>query len=158
LSTQPDGAKLLSALIEPQPTEADIPPSRRREPEPESNPLTELLAKARHLTERVDRLSAQDERWAALSREGYTEEGLSQIAEFGVRQGIADPREAARALERAVGHAEPVVQSGRHMSFRGLDQAEERRSEAAFQALMDGDDETFLATAIPSVLAEIRGR
>jgi hypothetical protein len=62
---------------------------------------------------------------------------------------MTDPLAAAAQLEREIGHAEPIVQSG-HRSFHTLAQAEERRSDTAFEALMAGDDETWLQLTVPA--------
>jgi hypothetical protein len=158
LASQPDAAKMMGALAEPPEPPPEPRAPRRREPEPSSHDaFAELAEKARALTARVDRLVVHDDRWKRLSEQGYTEEALAQIAQFAGHRGIQDPLAAAAALEREVGHAEPIVQSG-HRSFHTLAQAEERRSETAFQALMDGDDEQWLAHAVPAALKEIRGQ
>jgi hypothetical protein len=159
LAKQPDADKWLGALAEPEPVE---PEPRRRppaDPEPVGNPWTELSAKATSLAERVDKLVDRrgDDRWAVLLRDGYPVESVERIARFGVEQGIADPREAAKLLERQIGYPEPAVSTGGRY-FAVLDRAAGRDNAAAFQALMDGDDETWLAHSIPAALREIRGQ
>jgi hypothetical protein len=156
LEKQPDAAKMLGALAEPEP-----PPepraSRRPESEAAAHPFVDLAEKAAALTARVDNLAVRDDRWVKLARAGYTEEGLAEISRFAAHRGIQDPIAAAAQLEREVGHAEPIVQSG-HRSFHTLAQAEERRSDTAFEALLDGDDEQWLAYSVNAALKEVRGQ
>jgi hypothetical protein len=149
LETQPDAAKLLGALADPEPPPEPRSP-RRREPEPSSHPFAELAEKAAALTERVDRMVVHDDRWKRLSEQGYLEEGLAEIARYAAHRGITDPIAAAAALEREMGHhPEPAVSNGGHRSFHTLDRAEHRANEAALEVLLSGDDEEWLARTIP---------
>lgn len=98
-------------------------------------------------------------RWLAgkklLRDAGYTDEGIAAVEQLMEQRGIAD-HEAARALhERLNPPAEPAVTGGSRWNF--FDRGAEAANDAAFKALMDGDDETFLATAIPAALKEARG-
>ena len=64
--------------------------------------------------------------------------------------------EAARALhERLTPPAEPAITGGSRWNL--FDRSEEAANDEAFKALMNGDDERFLATAIPAALKEVRG-
>jgi hypothetical protein len=160
LASQPDAAKMLGALAEPEPPPEPRAPraSRRPESEATAHPFAELAERARLLTERVDSLAVRDERWVKLAREGYTEEGLGEIARFAAHRGMTDPLAAAAALEREVGYPQPAESSGGHRYFHALDRAEHRASDTAFQALMDGDDEQWLAYSVNAALKEIRGQ
>lgn len=102
---------------------------------------------------------ALETRWmsgrTSLREAGYTQEGIDAVEQLMEQRGIAD-HEAARALhERLNPPAEPAVTGGSRWNF--LDRAAEAASDSAFKALMSGDDETFLATAIPAALKEARG-
>ena len=102
---------------------------------------------------------ALETRWMAgrtsLRDSGYTQEGIDAVEQLMEQRGIAD-HEAARALhERLNPPAEPAVTGGSRWNF--FDRAAEAANDTAFKALMDGDDETFLATAIPAALKEARG-
>lgn len=102
---------------------------------------------------------ALETRWmsgrTSLREAGYTQEGIDAVEQLMEQRGIAD-HEAARALhERLNPPAEPAVTGGSRWNF--LDRAAEATSDSAFKALMSGDDETFLATAIPAALKEARG-
>ena len=129
LARQPESRKMLAGLVaRPEPVEP-----RRREPAAEPpaepvarphSPLAELTEKARQLTERVDRLVQADSEWSRLHDEGWTPEGLQELAQYAARNGMAnDPRKAAAALERAMGRPEMAVSSGRR-HFHTLDRAE----------------------------------
>jgi hypothetical protein len=133
------------------------------EPKTSSAPgevLTELTQKVQALSERADRLVQRDARWEALLREGYTVEGVTEVAKFAAQQGIDDPKEAARAFERAQGAYDPVVSGrGGGRQWQIEDRREERRGAAdAMQMLLSGNDEEFLAAAIPAALREVRGQ
>jgi hypothetical protein len=102
---------------------------------------------------------ALETKWHAgkklLRDAGYTEEGIDAVEQLMEQRGIAD-HEAARALhEKLNPPAEPAVTGGSRWNF--FDRAAEAANDKSFQALMNGDDETFLATAIPAALKEARG-
>lgn len=147
LARQPGSEKMLAGLVDrPEPVEP-----RRREPEPAAqlHPFAELAKKAAALTERADRLVQADSEWSRLHDEGWTPEGLQELAQYAARNGMAnDPRKAAAALERAMGRPEMAVSSGRR-HFHTLDRAEAAAERDAYDALLAGDDETFLEMTIP---------
>lgn len=114
--------------------------------------------------EREDRAAddakrALESRWLAgrakLREDSYTPAGIEAIEQLMEDRGIAD-HEAARALhEKLNPPAEPAVTGGSRWNF--FDRATDAANDEAFKALMSGDDETFLATAIPAALKEARG-
>ena len=119
----------------------------------------EAQKKDREEREAADARRALESRWldgrGKLRDAGYTQEGLEAVEKLMEERGIAD-HEAARALhERLNPPAEPAVTGGSSWNF--FDRSAEAANDAAFKALMSGDDETFLSTAIPAALKEARG-
>ena len=99
-----------------------------------------------------------ERRWlagrATLRDDGYTQEGIDAVEQLMEKRGIAD-HEAARALhEKLNPPPEPVVTGGTRWNF--FDRAEELAGKEAYDALMSGNDEKFLAYAIPAALKEVR--
>ena len=154
--------------------QSDGPPSRsfsppRREPErtsdkdrelPEGDVLGELTAKVEDLTRRADHLVVRDEALIELHAEGWTEEGLGELARYMSTHGLSDARQAAKQFERETERPEPVVSGrGGGRQWQIEDRREERRTNAdMLQLLLRGNDEEFLAAAIPAALREVRGQ
>ena len=119
----------------------------------------EAQKKDREERDAADARRTLENRWlegrGKLRDAGYTQEGLEAVEKLMEERGIAD-HEAARALhERLNPPAEPAVTGGSSWNF--FDRSAEAANDAAFKALMSGDDEQFLATAIPAALKEARG-
>ena len=127
-----------------------------------SKKIDDFLAaqlKDREERETRDARQALETRWLAgrakLRDGGYTPEGVEAVEKLMEDRGIAD-HEAARALhERLNPPAEPAITGGSRWNL--FDRSEEAANDEAFKALMNGDDERFLATAIPAALKEVRG-
>lgn len=91
---------------------------------------------------------------AAARKQGYLGEGLEKLEAYMEQHGIADHEIAIPAFERANPPPTPVATGGQRFDFFG---AKETRP-PDLQALLAGDDDAFLATAIPAALAEARGQ
>lgn len=94
-------------------------------------------------------------RRVAREEHSYTDEGLKSLEEFMEREGIPDHKNAIPAFERANPPPEPVVTGGRGWNF--FDRAAEAEQDAAMKSLLSGNDEDFLARAVPAALKEVRG-
>jgi hypothetical protein len=102
---------------------------------------------------------ALENRWlegrAKLRADGVTQEGVEAVEKLMEDEGIPS-HEAARLLyERRNPPPEPAVTGGSRWNF--FDRSAEAANDTAFKALMDGDDETWLAHSIPAALKEARG-
>jgi hypothetical protein len=102
---------------------------------------------------------ALENRWlegrAKLRADGVTQEGVEAVEKLMEDEGIPN-HEAARLLyERRNPPPEPAVTGGSRWNF--FDRAAEAANDTAFKALMDGDDEAWLAHSIPAALKEARG-
>lgn len=110
--------------------------------------------------EAADQTKALEQRWltqrAAARDAGYTDDGLQKLEEFMEKNGIADHSIAIPAFEKLNPPPEPVATGSSHWNF--FDQREQGVGEGAFKALMEGNDEAFLAATIPNALKEVRGR
>jgi hypothetical protein len=100
-----------------------------------------------------------ESRWldgrAKLRADGVMQEGIEAVEKLMEDEGIPS-HEAARLLyEKRNPPPEPVVTGGSRWNF--FDRSAEAANDTAFKALMDGDDETWLAHAIPAALKEARG-
>ncbi len=97
-----------------------------------------------------------ERRWSDGRRQardaGYTDEGLKSLEDFMEQNGVADHKLAIPAFERLNPPPEPVVTGGRGWNF--LDRAAEAETDASMKALLQGDDEGFLARAVPAALKE----
>ena len=84
---------------------------------------------------------------------GYTDEGLEKLEAWMEKRGVADHEIAIPAFERENPPPEPVVTGGRGWDFfNGIP-----KDQPDLQALLNGNDEAFLATAIPAALNDVRG-
>jgi hypothetical protein len=86
---------------------------------------------------------------------GYTAEGLEQLEAFMEKHEVFDHMIAIPAFERENPPPEPVVTGGSRWNF--FDVREGAENDAALKDLLSGNDEGFLARAIPSALKEVRG-
>jgi hypothetical protein len=102
-----------------------------------------------------DRLNA---RWtqsqSAARAAGYTPEGLEKLEKFMEAHGVADHRIAIPAFERENPPPEPVTTGGQRWDFFG---AKETRP-PDLNALLEGNEDAFLAQAIPEALAAVRNK
>ncbi len=102
---------------------------------------------------------ALEERWLAGRKaardQGYVGEGLEKLEEFMEKKGVADHEVAIPAFERENPPPEPVVTGGSRWNF--FDVKAEAESDVALKDLLAGNDESFLAKAIPAALREARG-
>ena len=85
---------------------------------------------------------------------GYNDEGVGKVEELMVKRNIADHEAAMALFERENPPQEAVSTGSAHWNF--FDRATTEAPD--FKALLGGDDEGFLATAIPSALNQARGR
>jgi hypothetical protein len=102
---------------------------------------------------------ALESRWlegrAKLRADGVMQEGIEAVEKLMEDEGIPS-HEAARLLyEKRNPPPEPAVTGGSRWNF--FDRSAEAANDTAFKALMDGDDETWLAHSIPAALKEARG-
>jgi hypothetical protein len=127
-------------------------------PSAPSEVLSELTAKVAALTRRADSLVVRDEALVKLHAEGWTEEGLAELSRYMATHGLRDARQAARQFEREAPAPEPVVPSrgNGHWLMDARRRAEQ--GDAAYRALMAGDDEQFLQLSIAAALREVRGQ
>ena len=100
-----------------------------------------------------------EQRWVSSRRKaldsGYTEEGMKGLEDFMEKNGIADHMLAIPAFERLNPPPEPIVTGGSRWNF--FDVRDGAENEAALKDLLSGNDEGFLARAIPAALKEVRG-
>ena len=96
-------------------------------------------------------------RWSSsqadAQRQGYLGDGLQKLETFMEKHGIADHRIAIPAFEKENPPPRPLETGSQRFDFFG---AKETRP-PDLQALLEGNDDVFLATAIPAALAEVRG-
>jgi hypothetical protein len=119
----------------------------------------EERAKEKQEREAEDAQRKLENRWlegrAKLRADGVMQEGIEAVEKLMTDEGIPS-HEAARLLyEKRNPPPEPVVTGGSRWNF--FDRAADAANDTAFKALMDGDDETWLAHAIPAALKEARG-
>jgi hypothetical protein len=84
---------------------------------------------------------------------GYSDEGVEKIEAFMEKRGVADHEIAMAAYERENPPPAPVATGGSRWNF--FDQRD--AGNLGLDALMKGDDEGFLAQALPIALKEGRG-
>ena len=116
-------------------------------------------AQAAETRKEEDARNALERRWldgrTKARDQGYTPEGLTQLEDFMEKNGIADHLLAIPAFERVNPPPEPIVTGGSRWNF--FDRNAEAEQDAAYKALMNGNDDEFLAHAIPAALKEVRG-
>lgn len=114
-------------------------------------------AKEREERQAEDAKRALEMRWLEgrkVAREsGYTDEGLEKLEAFMEREGVPSHKIAMAAFERENPPEVPVASGGSHWNF--FDKATTDAPD--FKALLTGDDESFLATAVPNALKLARG-
>jgi hypothetical protein len=102
-----------------------------------------------------DRLNARWSESQAVARAaGYTPEGLEKLEKFMETHGVADHRIAIPAFERENPPPQPVTTGGQRWDFFG---AKETRP-PDLKALLEGDEDSFLAQAIPEALGSVRNQ
>jgi hypothetical protein len=115
---------------------------------------------AKEKTDREERESrdALTRRWdesrAAARGDGYKGESLDALEKFMEEKGVADHRVAIPAFERLHPPAQPVETGGQRWDFFG---AKETRP-PDLKALLEGDEDAFLAQAIPEALGSVRNQ
>jgi hypothetical protein len=119
----------------------------------------EERAKEKQEREAENAKRALESRWlegrAKLRADGVMQEGIEAVEKLMEDEGIPS-HEAARLLyEKRNPPPEPAVTGGSRWNF--FDRAAEGEHAKAFQSLMDGDDEAWLAHSIPAALKEARG-
>jgi hypothetical protein len=119
----------------------------------------EERAKEKQEREAEDAKRALESRWlegrAKLRADGVMQEGIEAVEKLMEDEGIPS-HEAARLLyERRNPPPEPAVTGGSRWNF--FDRTAEAANDTAFKALMDGDDDAWLAHSIPAALKEARG-
>lgn len=103
------------------------------------------------------KLAKLKERWETgrshAREQGYMEDGLSALEKFMEERGIADHEDAIPAFERKHPPAPPAAPSvpGRF----DIMQPETRKDEM-MKMLFDGNEEAFLAQAVPAAISESR--
>ena len=112
--------------------------------------------------EREERKADEDRRrlenqWLSgrqkLRDAGYNDEGLTKVEELMEKRGIADHEAAMALFERENPPPEPVSTGGSRWNF--FDQRD--AGNLGLDKLLAGDDEGFLAQALPTALKEGRG-
>jgi hypothetical protein len=98
-----------------------------------------------------------DRQWLSgrqkLRDAGYNDEGITKVEEFMEKRSVADHEIAMAAFERENPPPEPVATGGTRWNF--FDQRD--AGNLGLDALMKGDDDGFLAQALPAALKEGRG-
>lgn len=98
-------------------------------------------------------------RWAKgkgkLREAGYTDEGIAAIEKLMEERGIPDHEAAASLHDKLQPPPEPVVTGGSRWNW--FDRNAEAENDAAYKALMAGDDDGWLGRSIPAALKEVRG-
>jgi hypothetical protein len=84
---------------------------------------------------------------------GYNDEGITKVEDFMEKRGVADHEIAMAAFERENPPPKPVATGGTRWNF--FDQRD--AGNLGLDALMKGDDDGFLAQALPAALKEGRG-
>lgn len=88
-----------------------------------------------------------------LREQGYDDVGVEKIEEFMEKRGVADHEIAMAAYERENPPPPPIATGGSRWNF--FDQRD--AGNLGLDALLKGDDEGFLAQALPIALREGRG-
>lgn len=127
----------------------------RKEFEDDKKAREEAAAKA----EEDRKVKTLKETWErgreAAKAQGYTKEGLESLEKFMEERGVADHEVAIPAFERLHPQAKPVETASNRFDFFN---ARKHDGDEAMKMLLEGNDEGFLATTIPQVLADVRGR
>jgi hypothetical protein len=106
-------------------------------------------------TERVRRLESQ---WATTRgearKQGYTDEGLTQLEAWMEKKGVADHTLAIPAFERENPPPEPVMTGGQRWNFFDKPTQEDPN----YKALLEGREDDFMGQAIGSALRDVRSQ
>jgi hypothetical protein len=98
-------------------------------------------------------------RWARgraeLREAGYNDEGIASVEKLMEQEGVPSHKAAAALHEKLHPPPEPVVAGGSRWNW--FDRNAEAENDTAYNALMNGDDEGWLARSIPAALKEVRG-
>lgn len=120
--------------------------------------LREETAKEKNDRDERESRAALQARWTqgrlAARDQGYTAEGLEKLEKFMEEEGIANHIHAIPAFEKINPPPAPVTTGGQRWDFFG---AKETRP-PDLNALLAGDDDVFLAHAIPEALNSVRGK
>lgn len=90
-----------------------------------------------------------------LRERGYLDDGVAGIEKLMEERGIADHEAAAALFDKLHPPPEPAMTGGSRWNF--FDRQESEADQAAFDALMKGDEDSWLAHSIPKALKEARG-
>jgi hypothetical protein len=90
---------------------------------------------------------------AALRDAGYNVEGIGHVEKLMEERGVADHEVAAAFFERENPPPEPVSTGSSRWDFFNIP-----KDDVSLDALMKGDEESFLRNAIPAAIKEVRGR
>ena len=85
---------------------------------------------------------------------GYTGEALQNLEKFMEEKGIADHEVAISHFERLHPPPPPAATGGSHWNFFDQDKTDQGID---LKPLLDGNDDAFLANALPAALREARG-
>ncbi len=100
-----------------------------------------------------------EERWLSGRKKardaGYTDEGLDKLETYMEKHGVADHEIAIPAFERENPPPEPVATGSSRWNFFDM---RDQQGQPDLKALLEGNDEQFLGSAIQSVLNETRGK
>lgn len=117
----------------------------------------EERAKQEEERQKQEGMQRLEQQWATgrshARDEGYTEEGLQKLEAWMETNGVANHKVAIPAFERENPPPPPMADgnSGRWDFFSPQD-----REQPDIKALMEGNEDQFLGTAIRSTLADIR--
>lgn len=164
------------ALADPKTRRKILEVQKLRHPDvaiPEIDAADPILAEVQKLGERVeafitetqqekaaredrDRQATLAQQWEAgraMARaRNYTDEGLKNLEDFMEKKGVADWEVGMAAYEQLNPAPPPAVTGSTHWHL--FDQ--QTREAPDFKPLFDGDDETFLAQAVPAALRDVR--
>lgn len=157
-------ARLQELLAEAAPDKVgDVPLLRREVREAVSGiekKFDDFIAeqrKQRDDREAEDAKRVLESRWLdgkkQLRDAGYNDDGIAKIEEIMEKRGIADHEAAMALFERENPPPEPVMTGGSRWNF-----FEAPKEDVNFKALMEGQDEAFLGSAVGAALKEVRGR
>jgi hypothetical protein len=105
-----------------------------------------------------DRLRQLENQWATTRSEarkqGYTDEGLTQLETWMEKRGVADHTIAIPAFERENPPPPPVLTGGQSWNF--FDQ--KTREDVDLKPLFDGNEDAFMNKAIAAALNDVRNQ
>jgi hypothetical protein len=105
------------------------------------------------------RRAEMEGRWSKgrskLRKQGWSDEGIERVEKFMEEKLVADHEVAAAAYEKMNPDPEPISPAGNRFD---LFAQKTGATDKASEFLLQGNDDAFLASVIPSTLAEMRGR